>query len=115
TPFRVPFLSNSTEAKLDPKSIEQKRHFIQQSRSTVSTVSLSDEVSKKIQDSFVTLCSTLDKKVDKAAYLNEMLIMSRLVASSSGSGVVEFEHWEHAVRMSAANTSAMSAWRSQHV
>ncbi|CAJ0591690.1 unnamed protein product [Cylicocyclus nassatus] len=115
TPFRIPFQSNSAEAKLDPKNIVQKRHFIQQSRSSVSTISLSDEVSKKIQDNFVTLCSTLDKKIDKAAYLNEMLIMSRLVASSSGSKTVEFEHWEHAVRMSAANTSAMSSWRSQHV
>ncbi|KHJ80868.1 hypothetical protein OESDEN_19452 [Oesophagostomum dentatum] len=111
TPFRIPLVSTGSTPSFD--NIEHKRHFIQHSRSSVSTLSLSDEVSKKIQDNFVRMCSTLDAKVDKAALLNEMLIMSRLVASSSGSTSVEHEHWEHAVRISSANSSAMSKFRSQ--
>ncbi|VDM59461.1 unnamed protein product [Angiostrongylus costaricensis] len=68
---------------------------------------------KKIQNSFVAMCSTLNATIDKAAFLNEMLIMSRLNASSSGSPSVEFEHWEHALRISSANSSAMNSWRSR--
>ncbi|KAK6754780.1 hypothetical protein RB195_013645 [Necator americanus] len=109
TPFRIP-LGSSGEIPPSFGNIEHKRQFIQQSRVSVSKVSLKDEVSKKIQDSFVSMCSSLDAKTDKAALLNEMLIMSRLVASSNGSESVEFKHWEHAIQISSANSVLSIVW-----
>ncbi|KHJ85323.1 hypothetical protein OESDEN_14954 [Oesophagostomum dentatum] len=46
TPFRVPLVSTGSTPSFD--NIEHKRHFIQHSRSSVSTLSLSDEVSKVV-------------------------------------------------------------------
>ncbi|PIO69935.1 hypothetical protein TELCIR_08227 [Teladorsagia circumcincta] len=111
TPFRIPIEPSSSPFSLE--NVGDKREFLQRSRSGVSSVSLTDDVSKKVQDSFVNMCASLDAKADKAALLNEMLIISRLVASSNGSPSVEFEHWQHAIRISSANSSAMSKWRSQ--
>ncbi|KAK6046102.1 hypothetical protein COOONC_16392 [Cooperia oncophora] len=111
TPYRIPVEPSCS--KLSLGNVENKREFLQRSRNGVSSISMTDDVSKKVQDSFVNMCASLDAKADKAALLNEMLILSRLVASSNGSPSVEFEHWEHAVRISSANSSAMSRWRSQ--
>ncbi|VDO20385.1 unnamed protein product [Heligmosomoides polygyrus] len=111
TPFRIPVKPSLSNARL--MNVEEKRAFLQESRSRVSSVSLTDEVSKRVQDSFVAMCSSLDIKTDKAALLNEMLILSRLTASSSGSSFVEYEHWEHAAKISSMNSTAMSSWRSQ--
>ncbi|KAK6024828.1 hypothetical protein OSTOST_09295, partial [Ostertagia ostertagi] len=108
TPFRIPIEPSSSPLSLE--NVELKREFLQRSRNGVSSVSLTDDVSKRVQDSFVNMCAALDAKADKAALLNEMLILSRLIASSNGSPSVEFEHWQHAIRISSANSSAMSKY-----
>ncbi|KAE9417897.1 hypothetical protein Angca_003497, partial [Angiostrongylus cantonensis] len=110
TPFRIPFKLSGTPLSIS--DVREKRNFLQQSRKAVASVSLTEDISKKIQNSFVAMCSTLNATIDKAAFLNEILIMSRLNASSSGSPSVEFEHWEHALRIASVNSSAMNSWRS---
>ncbi|KJH48092.1 hypothetical protein DICVIV_05798 [Dictyocaulus viviparus] len=104
TPFRIPF--RQSESVMLFNDVCRKRSFLQQSRIGVRSVCLREDISGRIQDSFVTMCSSLDKKIDKASFLNELLIMSRLVAASNGSPCVELEHWEHAVRIYSANVSA---------
>nr|CDJ82003.1 Protein of unknown function DUF2044 domain containing protein [Haemonchus contortus] len=111
TPFRIPI--EPSKSPVCVGNVEKKREYLQRCRSGVSSVSLTDDVSKKVQDSFVDMCASLDTKTDKAALLNEMLILSKLVASSNGSSSVEFEHWQHAIRISSANSSEMSMWRSR--
>ncbi|KAJ1357838.1 hypothetical protein KIN20_016090 [Parelaphostrongylus tenuis] len=111
TPFRIPLQPCRTSLSIS--DLQLQRNFLQQSREAVKTVTLTEDISKKIQDNFVALCSTLDGKTDKAAFLHKMLIMSRLTAASSGSSCLELMHYEYAQRIFAANSSALDAWRSR--
>ncbi|KAJ1357269.1 hypothetical protein KIN20_015383, partial [Parelaphostrongylus tenuis] len=64
TPFRIPLQPCRTSLSIS--DLQLQRNFLQQSREAVKTVTLTEDISKKIQDNFVALCSTLDGKTDKA-------------------------------------------------